>query len=304
MKNLITLCILLSTSGIAIAQTTHFVDVFNFGFSPSVLNINPNDTVTFTNTDGFHNVEATDNSFRCANGCDGDGMGGNGNPDSAPWTFSITFTTPNSVIDYFCSIHTSMTGRIIVGPELPIELVSFDALVEGKSIELFWETESEQDNAGFEIQQSRGHGNWVPIAFVEGAGSTLDRQSYRYTHLNDENGLHFFRLMQVDFDGSFSFSPIVEAWVDLPEILEITKAYPNPFHSNTHFTVTLRVEQEVKVSVFSGDGRELTILHDGVLSGKSPHRFTFDAKGMATGSYFIRVVSKHFTSSKQVFLVK
>ena len=82
-------------------------------FSPATLTIEQGDTVTWTNAGGFHNVEANNGSFRCANGCDG--AGGDGDPSSSGWTASVTFTSPGTV-DYFCVVHrgAGMTGRIIV----------------------------------------------------------------------------------------------------------------------------------------------------------------------------------------------
>lgn len=86
-------------------------------FSPQTVTINPNDTVIFVNKGGQHNAVADDGSFRCARGCDGDGMGGNGNASNANWTSSVTFTKPGTV-GYFCEIHGApgmgMYGTIIV----------------------------------------------------------------------------------------------------------------------------------------------------------------------------------------------
>lgn len=95
-------------------------------FTPKNIEINVGDTVTWTNKGGLHNVEAADGSFRCANGCDGDGMGGNGDPASNAWTASVTFTEPGE-IDYFCVVHAGfgMTGRIRVveSSDMSLEVV-------------------------------------------------------------------------------------------------------------------------------------------------------------------------------------
>ena len=85
----------------------------NNTFFPSNLTIEAGDTVTFVNAGGFHNVTADDGSFRCANGCDG--SGGNGAPDAAAWSFSLTFNDPGTIA-YHCQPHQSlgMTGTINV----------------------------------------------------------------------------------------------------------------------------------------------------------------------------------------------
>lgn len=82
-------------------------------FSPSQLTISVGDSVTFTNAGGAHNVHADDDSFRCAQGCDG--QGGNGDPSTEAWTTSITFNHAGTFA-YHCDNHASygMTGTIIV----------------------------------------------------------------------------------------------------------------------------------------------------------------------------------------------
>lgn len=100
----------LSASVMAADQT---VIVNSNSFSPSDITISLGDTVTFTNEGGFHNVVSdngttNNNAFRCANGCDGD-VGGNGDPASNSWSFSLTFFS-EEMIGYFCGIHGSSGG--------------------------------------------------------------------------------------------------------------------------------------------------------------------------------------------------
>jgi len=87
----------------------------NNTFSPSIVNLLAGGTVTFTNGGGTHNVNASGSlNFRCANGCDGDGQGGNGNAAEG-WSFTITFPSPGST-NYFCEPHQNegMAGVINV----------------------------------------------------------------------------------------------------------------------------------------------------------------------------------------------
>ena len=94
----------------------------NNAFAPQTLTIDVNDTVTFVNKGGFHNVVADDGSFRCARGCDGDGRGGSGNASSANWAATVPFNTAGTV-GYFCEIHgmpgEGMFGTIIVNGAIP-----------------------------------------------------------------------------------------------------------------------------------------------------------------------------------------
>lgn len=87
---------------------THTVEVRDNFFSPAELTIQAGDSVTWTNLgNNSHNVVADDRSFRCASGCDGEG--GNGDPSSAAWSFTLTFDDPGDV-PYFCAVHGGAGG--------------------------------------------------------------------------------------------------------------------------------------------------------------------------------------------------
>ncbi|MCF6299547.1 MAG: plastocyanin/azurin family copper-binding protein [Proteobacteria bacterium] len=114
MKKITALILIIITP--ALFAALHDVTVSNNVFTPSNLDIEVGDTVTWTNSVGVHNVRADDDSFRCANGCDGDG--GNGNASSANWSFSLTFNTAEEIA-YFCEVHgtaggVGMSGTITV----------------------------------------------------------------------------------------------------------------------------------------------------------------------------------------------
>lgn len=105
---------LLALVALPAQAANHQVRVVDNRFVPAQLAIEAGDTVTWTN-EGFnaHNVNADDDSFRCAQGCDGDG--GNGNPSAANWSFTLTFDDPGE-IPYHCDLHrlSGMTGTITV----------------------------------------------------------------------------------------------------------------------------------------------------------------------------------------------
>jgi hypothetical protein len=91
---------------------------------------------------------------------------------------------------------------------LPVELVDFEAIAMGKSVELTWETASETNNFGFEIQRSRNAEDWQETGFVAGAGTTTIAQTYRFSDQPNQTGIYYYRLKQVDFDGGSKISPI------------------------------------------------------------------------------------------------
>jgi plastocyanin len=119
---------------LALASTTAFAVNHqvtanpNLTFTPQFLTINAGDTVTFTNTGGFHNVASDPGavtSFHCSTAC---GTSPTGDPSGALWSQTITFSTPGTV-GYHCEAHGSpgqaMFGTITVSPT-PVDLQSFE----------------------------------------------------------------------------------------------------------------------------------------------------------------------------------
>ena len=87
---------------------------------------------------------------------------------------------------------------------LPIELVGFQVKVINEGVELYWETESETDNEGFEIQRMSGvNMDWEVLDFVRGNGTTEYAQDYYYFDRTPPPGNHYYRLKQIDFEGTF-----------------------------------------------------------------------------------------------------
>ena len=186
---------------------------------------------------------------------------------------------------------------------LPVELTSFDVVADGRSALLSWETASETNNAGFEIQYKAGD-VFAVLGFVEGAGTTEAPQRYGYRVDGVEPGRHVFRLQQIDFDGTFEYSPEVEVFVELPEHYHLSAPYPNPFNPSTHFTVMVAREQSVRIEVLDVQGRRVALLHTGRLSAHAVHDFTFEAHHLPTGMYAIRTQGETFEATRTLVLVK
>ena len=100
------------------------VAVENFEFNPPVIDIAAGDSVTWTNdSEGVHNVQADDGSFRCANGCDG--QGGDGTPASNAWVVTLTFPDV-AVVPYFCELHGTAGGVGMSGVINVLDLLIFE----------------------------------------------------------------------------------------------------------------------------------------------------------------------------------
>jgi plastocyanin len=138
-------------------------------FNPANTTINVGDTVIFSSLGGApHNVHADDNSFRCANGCDGDGQGGNGAVSADTWTASVTFTKPG-VVNFHCDTHQmqGMTGSITVNG------TAASGIALGGYLSGNWYN-SNQGGHGFQLEFTNTH-EMIAIWFVytpDGSGQS------------------------------------------------------------------------------------------------------------------------------------
>lgn len=187
---------------------------------------------------------------------------------------------------------------------LPIELGMFEARTDGRDVVLTWQTLSERQNAGFEVQVADPLLGWQALGWVEGQGVATAPQDYSYRWTPETPGLKRFRLKQVDLDGGFSYSPEVELRLAVPDAFVLTPAYPNPFNPRTQFALFVQQQQFVRVAVFNALGQEVAVLYDGPVLPETRYDFTFEASSLPSGLYLYRVVGEAFTATRQVLLVK
>ncbi len=194
---------------------------------------------------------------------------------------------------------------------LPVELTSFSARQLGKGSQLFWKTATEVDNYGFEIARLRpenrnsAEASWKTLGFVEGHGNSNSPKSYEF--IDKESlaaGEYFYRLKQIDTDGSFEYSEEVKVTVGSPEKFELKQNYPNPFNPSTVIRFSLPQDGFVKLTVYNSLGQKVkTLLSKEMTAGSFEE--PFNASGLPSGLYVYRLsVDDKFTSEKKMILLK
>lgn len=174
------------------------------------------------------------------------------------WEENTALTTGSCGGDGSASIIT-LSGDVqsTLGGGLPVELMSFEATRKSKNdILLTWTTASEKDNAGFEVQVSTDLEKFENIAFIKGKGSSSSLQHYNYT--TTQKSSIYFRLKQVDFDGSFSYSPI-RFVAGTNDIHKEVVVYPNPTSGKIFFK-NIAKETRLKILVFNSKGEKISNL--------------------------------------------
>ncbi|MEM1096836.1 MAG: T9SS type A sorting domain-containing protein [Bacteroidota bacterium] len=187
---------------------------------------------------------------------------------------------------------------------LPVELTHFEALRDGAAIVLSWQTASETNNAGFEVQQAATDAKWQVATFVSGAGTTLEAQAYAHRVEDLPSGTHRFRLKQVDYDGAFEYSREVEVTIEVPRELHLEAAYPNPFNPSTVIGFTVPRRGEARLVVYDALGREVLRLFEGIAEAGQRQAVRLNGAGLASGTYLYRLSFGGEVRTGRVLLVK
>ncbi|MDH3269600.1 MAG: T9SS type A sorting domain-containing protein, partial [Ignavibacteria bacterium] len=184
---------------------------------------------------------------------------------------------------------------------IPVELTSFSAISNGNTVTINWSTASETNNQGFEIQRNNG-GEFYAIGFVSGNGTTTEMNNYSYVDRNLIAGSYNYRIKQVDFNGRYEYSNVINVDV-APEQFELSQNYPNPFNPSTTISFSIPQSSIVTLKVFNTLGQEVkTLINQNMESGV--HSISFDASELNSGIYFYRLDAGQFSEVRKMTLIK
>ena len=194
---------------------------------------------------------------------------------------------------------------------IPVELISFEGRVEDNEIVLSWVTASELNNQGFYIEKSSDNINWMTIGFVQGKGTTSEKNYYSFIDNEITSDIQYYRLKQIDFDGSFKYSQVVEVVIGIPTEYSLSQNFPNPFNPITKIkftipSVTLRQAQSdihVTLKVYDMLGNEVATL---VNEEKQPgiYEVEFDGKNFSSGVYICQLRTENYLKTIKMLLLK
>ncbi len=197
---------------------------------------------------------------------------------------------------------------------LPIQLSSFTAaVVNQNSVRLDWTTATETNNYGFEVQKSAGNQNsyqTISNSFIAGHGTTIEPHSYSFVDNTASPGQWYYRLRQIDFDGTVHFSDGVQVDVvtgvtekPLPKVFALDQNYPNPFNPSTKIEYAVPKESHVLLEVYNVIGQKVATLVDEAKSA-GYYSASFDASRFASGLYFYSMKAGNVSFLKKMMLVK
>jgi hypothetical protein len=187
---------------------------------------------------------------------------------------------------------------------VPVELVSFNASANGSVVNLSWTTATELNNNGFSIERKTSASNWQTIGFVKGSGTTTAMNNYNFADRNIlSQTIYSYRLKQIDFDGTFSYSKVVQVSSNLVNTFELKQNYPNPFNPSTQISFSLAENGLVTLSVYNLLGQEVkTLINRNMEAGL--HSISFDASGLQSGVYLYKLTASGSTLTRKMMYLK
>ncbi|WMX14574.1 cadherin-like domain-containing protein [Aureispira sp. CCB-E] len=238
-----------------------------------------------------------------------------------PFTTTVVVTSPASVATNLVNIRIRLDDnplgavdfqgartngevedyQFLMNDPLPVELLYFTAKLEGKNTGVLnWATSSELNNAGYEVEHalpSTGAPEFNQIGYVNGAGTTTTAQNYDYKVPNLISGVHYFRLKQVDFDGTSTYTEVRSLTVEAPLVKQL---FPTVLHEGSS-TVYLQISKDdrYQIEVITALG-QIVESYSAPMTSNAYHEIDFDMNRYVSGIYFIRVSSNNTSFTRKI----
>ena len=189
-----------------------------------------------------------------------------------------------------------------VGTVIPVELISFTAQQSSGNVTLLWSTATELNNNGFQVERKSLQNDWKVIAFIKGVGTTTTAQNYSFVDRLGNSGKYSYRLKQVDFNGTYVYSDVVEVEIRPAEFI-LYSNYPNPFNPSTSIHYGIGSKEYVTLKIFDVIGNQVAeLVNEEKEAGY--YELSFNGSGLASGTYFLRIQAGNFVQTKKMMLLK
>ncbi|OGU34082.1 MAG: hypothetical protein A2068_01980 [Ignavibacteria bacterium GWB2_35_6b] len=224
--------------------------------------------------------------------------------------FVCTYTSSNRDAAEFDQIYFDTDAS----SSLPVELLNFNSKLLNDKVLLTWETATEINNYGFEVEKQITNEkleiiNWEVIGFVNGHGNSNSNKYYSFTDNHPFSGENFYRLKQIDFDGSYEYSEAVGiSFMKSKPNFSLEQNYPNPFNPITKISFNIpnvvdAFNASTTLSVYNILGELVaTLVNQNLLPGK--YEIEFDGSNLSSGVYYYSLVIGNFIQTKKMLLLR
>lgn len=229
----------------------------------------------------------------------------NGTTNPIYWEPRITNVTAGS--DYVTSTTTNnpiMLSYIEVtlgstDNPLPVEFMSFNASCNKNMNIITWQTASEVNNLGFNVEKSHNSFDWENIGFVQGHGNSNTVNSYSYEDHSPYTPITYYRLQQVDFDGNSKYSNIIAVSCNN----ETVEEEMTPLYSNGQLILNIvgNDDDHYKIIVTNAIGQ--TMITQAIQLENHVQSVTIE-KTLSAGIYYVSMISEKTFISKPILISK
>lgn len=187
---------------------------------------------------------------------------------------------------------------------IPVELASFTASVNNNDVTLYWQTATELNNSGFDIERTNLIKDWEKIGFVLGNGTTTEIHNYTFADKDLREGNYNYRIKQIDYNGTYEYFEL-ENTIEIspPNDFALLQNYPNPFNPATTIKFVIPEKTNVTLTVFNSIGEETTALINEEKAAGS-YDVNFNAEGYTSGIYYYRLQAGAFVETKKMILLR
>ena len=267
------------------------------GPSPNIGNIENADTTDDGLNIIYNNIQGSD-VYDLYNNCTNDIMAQNND-----WGVYDSTLIEDHI---FHKVDDPAHGLVVFmpfSPALPVELTSFTAAISGNTVKLNWETGTETNNRGFEIEKRNSTNNWSVIGFVGGHGNSTKPVKYSYTDQLENSGEYLYRLKQIDFDGSSNISEILTVSYNPVMTFNLDQNYPNPFNPSTDIKYQTSDAGHVRISVYNTLGQKVADLVNEFQPAGS-YKVRFNGYNLASGIYLYKLEVNEMSSIRKMVLMR
>lgn len=191
---------------------------------------------------------------------------------------------------------TSATYQVSWFGALPVVWNSFTAKLTNQHVLLEWSTAMEWNNNYFVVEQFTGKGNFEPIGTVEAVGCSNEINSYSFIHTNPVLGMNYYRITQVDFDGSTSHTKTIA--IDHSAPLQV-QVFPNPFENS--FSLTFEdpeIGKGMRIAILDQAGK---IISSYGMNNSTTGIIEINMQSCKPGFYFVRLSKEDHVRIHKVF---
>lgn len=197
----------------------------------------------------------------------------------------------NVPLDFFGTADISCTP-------LPIEMIDFVGIDHIGYNELTWSTATEINNSHFEIQRSLDGISFTTIGTLEGAGTSLEQNDYRFVDYAPSETITYYRLKQIDFDGNHKMSEVIALAQTLNKEFKVVSAFPNPASTvfNVHFITPSKEMTEVQLLDLNGR----VVYSSEIMSNEGINIIEIPVDSYNQGLYFVNIINEETHETESV----